>query len=288
MFLQFRWGVTEASSRSKSRLGGGALPTGERKKRVRPLFRNARNLLLILGALLALGSCKATVAGGEGNTLVAGAPLLGIPGGQGTNGCIDPVAGTSVVNARTFLASGGTPPPGGYTWSVSAGSVLPPGTTMDSQTGIFRGNGVSVEVGVYNFSMDVTDGSTTASAPFFFNVDTAASEGGTCKAGVFEQIPQPTDQLPPAAVKGSYGASLFVVVGGGGSAAALPLSWSLGSGTLPPGMTIDSVSGIVRGNPPVSASGQSYSFTITVTDQNGKVAACPSGGVCPSYFLSAF
>ncbi len=48
-----------------------------------------------------------------------------------------------------------------------------------------------------------------------------------------------------------------------------PLSWSISSGTLPPGLSLKPASGAIGGTP---TQGGSYSFIATVTDSNGRTA----------------
>ena len=91
--------------------------------------------------------------------LGSGAPPLTIPLGQGLSGCVDPSGGT--VNATTLVAFGGAPL-SGYTWTLANLSAFPPGTTVDPLTGVFHGSGGTILTGTYNFSMDVTDGNSTA------------------------------------------------------------------------------------------------------------------------------
>ncbi len=130
--------------------------------------------------------------------------------------------------------------------------------------------------------MTVSDGSASTTAPVIFQVETVEVDdplfdfcGGAVPA--FQQFQRAA--LPEAEAGKGYGASLAVTVGAGSSAGILPLTWSLGSGSLPPGLVID----MARG---VSAINQTFDFTITVTDKNGVPAICPNGGICPNYSIT--
>jgi hypothetical protein len=66
-----------------------------------------------------------------------------------------------------------------------------------------------------------------------------------------------TTSLPAATGGQPYSASLAAVNG------VTPYSWSVSSGSLPPGLTLNSSTGQISGTPDVAGT---YSFTVTVTD----------------------
>jgi uncharacterized protein (TIGR03437 family) len=76
--------------------------------------------------------------------------------------------------------------------------------------------------------------------------------------------------LPNGTAGAVYGASIAVV---GGNPATL--SWSVSSGSLPPGLSLDSGLGTISGTMS-SAAGSSYSFGITVTDSASGYASQPA------------
>jgi hypothetical protein len=201
----------------------------------------------------------------------SGPPPLTIPPGQSLSGCVDSTGGA--VNAQTLVAFGGAPL-SGYTWTLANLSVFPPGTTVDPLTGVFHSNGGTIVAGTYNFTMNVTDGTSIATGTFGLTVDSSSA----CGIEVFEQSSLTTITLPQATPGSGYGAGLFV---GGGNP---PYSWALATGSsLPPGLVIDAARGVVRGTPLSSTAGQLFSFMIQVTDSTKQVAVCPNGGVCPVY-----
>jgi hypothetical protein len=103
--------------------------------------------------------------------------------------------------------------------------------------------------GVYNFTVTVTD-STGPSAQQAFSITIAATP-----------ITFTTLTLLTAKEGVSYLA--YIIVAGGTS----PYTFSLTSGTLPSGITLDATNGIILGTPANGSAG-TYTFTITVTDNS--------------------
>ncbi|HLB89463.1 MAG TPA: putative Ig domain-containing protein, partial [Terriglobales bacterium] len=75
-----------------------------------------------------------------------------------------------------------------------------------------------------------------------------------------------------------------------GSTTSTPLKWSVSSGQLPPGMTLDQDRGVVRGTPFSSAAGSTYRFRVNITSlnpsPNGPASAICAAGGCPEYSIS--
>ena len=150
------------------------------------------------------------------------------------NGSVGTVYGT-----QTLTAGGGQPP---YRWSVTTGT-LPPGLTLDPAFGHISGTPTSN--GKYPFTLTVTDNqSNTATANLSITVG----------AGVTITISPTT--LTAGTVGTAYTATLTA---SGGTA---PYTWSVVSGTLPTGLTLNATGG-VSGTP--TAAGN-YSFTVQATD----------------------
>ena len=139
--------------------------------------------------------------------------------------------------SQTLSATGGTPP---YTWSVASGA-LPPGLTLDPATGAVSGTPTSS--GAFGFTAQVTDGEQTATQSLSIAI-----------AGVLTIT---TSSLPGGVVGQGYSQT---VAASGGSP---PYTWSVASGSLPPGLSLSSAGGVVSGTPTSSGT---YSFTLQVTD----------------------
>jgi hypothetical protein len=160
-----------------------------------------------------------------------------------------------------------------YIWSVSTGT-LPAGLTIDAATGAITGTPTSA--GPDSFTLTLTD-----------NDAQTASQGFTIAVAAAPTPPPPatppsisTASLPDAQAGTAYDQT---VVGTGGTA---PYQWSVSAGSLPTGLGLDPVGGVISGTP--STSGQD-TFTVTVTDANSltasatytlvvAAAAAPSGG----------
>ncbi|PYS27333.1 MAG: hypothetical protein DMG11_16750, partial [Acidobacteria bacterium] len=177
--------------------------------------------------------------------------------------------GRSAVQAVTLLAQGGSPL-SGYTWTLANGSTFPPGTTVDAN-GVFKSSGGRLIPGTYSLTMQASDGSRTGTGRFTLVVteESSAPVDGVpmpaCPTVVFAQPNARTIALPAARQGAGYGASLYAILG---STTSTPLKWSVSSGQLPPGMTLDQDRGVVRGTPFSSAAGSTYRFRVNITSLN--------------------
>lgn len=75
---------------------------------------------------------------------------------------------------------------------------------------------------------------------------------------------------PPIASAGVPYSFALPVTGG-----VPPLAFAITAGSLPPGLTLNAITGVISGNP--TTAGNTYSYTIQVTDSGGNTA---STGVC--------
>lgn len=140
------------------------------------------------------------------------------------------------------------------TYSVTAGT-LPVGTSLNSATGAITGTPTGT--GAYNFTITATNiyGSVTATFT------------GTIK-------------LPPNWIDNQLGSFITGVEYSDSVSASNSPTYSVSSGTLPAGTSLNSSTGVVSGTPTGSV-GTSYSFTITATNSDGSISQAFSGSIQP-------
>ncbi len=145
-----------------------------------------------------------------------------------------------VYPTQTLSAGGGQPP---YRWSIPTTSgALPPGLTLDGVFG--RISGTPTSAGTYSFNLVVTDNqSNTANA----NLSITVGGGITISPAT----------LPNGAVGAAYSQTLTATGG------AAPYVWSVASGSLPAGLTLNAGTGVIGGTP--TAAGTA-TFTAQATD----------------------
>jgi hypothetical protein len=171
---------------------------------------------------------------------------------------IDPMEGTAlaittvslpngkvgVAYSAQLAASGGMTP---YTWTLAAGSSLPPGLTMSSAGSI---SGMPTQVGMTSFTVQVSDVSMpnqVASAPLSITIDPTS---GTA-------LMITTTALPNGVVGHAYAGQLAA------SGGSTPYQWMLDpASALPPGLLL-SASGAIAGSPTTRGR---YAFTVVASD----------------------
>jgi len=146
--------------------------------------------------------------------------------------------------SETLTASGGSGS-GNYTWTKSSGT-LPSGLALGSSTGILKGTPTTA--GDFTFVIKVADTTTGATDTQSFTI--------TIEAG---EVKITTTSLSDGTTGESYSKTL-VATGGSGD-----YTWSKSSGTLPPGLTLGSSTGILKGTPTTA---DDYTFTIKVKDDD--------------------
>jgi len=144
-----------------------------------------------------------------------------------------------------LVASGGAPP---YVWSVSSGSVSP-GLNLEPGTGILSGTPSSA--GTFQFTVTLTD-STAATTSKAFSINIVSTLTITTPA-----------QLTSGVVGTPY--SLALAASGGRT----PYTWSVTTGALSPGLSLNAATGVISGTPTTAGS---YSFLLQVTDGAGSSA----------------
>jgi hypothetical protein len=170
-----------------------------------------------------------------------------------------------VPYSEAVTASGGETP---YSWSVASGS-LPPGLTLSDGTSSATISGTSTTAGTSTFTLEVSDGTQTATKELSITV--------------VGELAIMTTSLPGATVGTAYSQP---VTASGGEA---PYGWSVASGSLPPGLTLSdgTPSATISGTPTTAGT---HPFTLEVTDGTQTatqelsitVAAAPSATVVES------
>jgi large repetitive protein len=140
----------------------------------------------------------------------------------------------------TVAATGGLAP---YAFSVSTGT-LPAGVTIASGTGVL--SGAPTTAGTSTFTVKVSD----AEVP-------AVTAVQSYSVTVFPTLAITTASLPAVNIGVAYTTTLTATGG------VAPYKFTVTTGTLPAGLTLNSTTGVLSGTP--SAAG-SFAFTITVTD----------------------
>ncbi len=158
-----------------------------------------------------------------------------------------------VPYTSSIVVTGGTAP---YTFA----GALPPGLTLDTNTGTITGT--PTVTGTYPFSVTVTD--STAGTPL-----TTTTPG--C---VITIAPAPLAALCPTVVSGQVNVNYSSPVTATGGTA--PYTFTLNSGSWPPGLTLNSATGVISGTPTQAGT---FPFSVQVTDVNGVVATTPSCGI---------
>ncbi|HEY4842296.1 MAG TPA: Ig domain-containing protein, partial [Terriglobales bacterium] len=150
---------------------------------------------------------------------------------------------SSQYSGATLQATGGITP---YTWSVTTGS-LPAGLTLNAATGAI--SGTPTASGTANFTVTVTDSETP----------TAKTATANLSIVVNPALSVTTNSLPAGVIGTSYSQTL---AGAGG---ITPYTWSITTGSLPTGLSLNASTGAISGTPSGTFTG-TVSFTVTVTD----------------------
>src|SRR5262249_8233558 len=152
-----------------------------------------------------------------------------------------PAGLTGIDYSTQLFYTGGRPP---VTWVLNNGT-LPPGLTLDANTGIISGRPTTVVSST--FFVRVIDSETTTAISPAINLNIALGPLGVIDTGT----------LTGGATGVNYS---YQLRGTGGTG---PYTWALNNGVLPPGLAINPTSGAITGTPTVAGS---YAFVVKITD----------------------
>ncbi|MDB6076144.1 MAG: putative hemagglutinin-related autotransporter protein, partial [Verrucomicrobiaceae bacterium] len=168
------------------------------------------------------------------------------------------------VYSQTCTASGGASP---YVWTISAGT-LPSGLTVTT-AGVLSGTPTAPTTGVNGTSITLK----------------ATDANGCALTKAYNLKICPVIAITPATLNvGTVGTAYNQGLSASGG--STPYAWTLTSGTLPTGLSLNSGSGLISGTPTVS-NGAGTAITVTATDVN----VCPGTKnytlkICPVISLS--
>jgi hypothetical protein len=129
---------------------------------------------------------------------------------------------------------------------------LPPGLTLNASTGNIAG--APTTTGAFSVTMQVTDSAAPPqTATQAFSLTISASP-----------LQITTSSLPGGAVGMSYGTTLAAANG------VPPYTWSLHSGQLPPGLSLQGSNGQISGTPSQTGA---FSFSVQARDSAGQTAS---------------
>jgi hypothetical protein len=248
------------------------------------------------------GSSGAGGGGGGGGGGATGSGPLSFYQNYNLVAYVDVQGTFTNVQRERISAFGGVPGAAGYTWSRTLGAGLPSTITIDAATGLLGGTlpsnfapgapGVSAGGGTYYYDLTVTvsDGtSSISSAPgairlFVYpcNSLVGGSNAWSCSGGI-GHTPYPYGSPWQAGDGFSAGTPLDITwdMGLTGIKVNQPFGYTLPfgggtppytfavSGALPPGLSLSTTTGTILGTPTAAAIGNTYEFSVTITDHLG-------------------
>jgi Putative Ig domain len=184
--------------------------------------------------------------------LLLSATIIGCSSGKGSNPnppatltitTISPLTAGTINTAYSLAlaATGGTAP---YTWSIPTGA-LPKGLSLSS-SGVI--SGTPTVAGSTSVTIQIADAESTPQTATL--AATLVISDGTVSITTSSPLPQGT-------LNATYSTTL--AASGGTS----PYLWSITTGTLPTGLTLNSSTGVISGTPTIYGT---FNFTVQATD----------------------
>jgi hypothetical protein len=134
---------------------------------------------------------------------------------------------------------------GAVTWAIVAGA-LPGGITLNTGTGVL--SGTPSQLGSFTFTVGGT-------------VGTSQSGQRSYTMSVAQGLTINPSSLPEGVSGTAYSQTLTAASNVGA------VAWSISSGTLPPGLTLNSTTGVISGTP---GTANAYTFTVRANDTAGQ------------------
>jgi hypothetical protein len=186
-------------------------------------------------------SFKVTDSGSPAQTATANLTLTVVSTPLTINMLALPDGMATVPYSATLAATGGTTP---YLWSIQAGR-LPIGLSLDGSTGIISGTP-----------------SGTASSYLVFKATDASSPQQTATGAVNLTIGPPVLKITTTSLANGQVGSLYsqALAAAGG---VTPFTWSLVSGSMPAGLTLNASTGLISGTPTTAVSNSNLGFKVT-------------------------
>jgi Tol biopolymer transport system component len=156
-----------------------------------------------------------------------------------------PDATINQAYSQTLQATSGTAP---YVWSITSGN-LPAALSLATSTGVISGTPTMATS--TDFVVQVTDAN--------------AQIATTTLTLIVNPVPVITTKTLPDGTQNVPYTGLIQSSGG-----SQPFTWSITSGALPSGLTLDATTGVVSGT---TSQKENIKFTVQLTDANGVVAS---------------
>jgi hypothetical protein len=187
----------------------------------------------------------------------------------------------SSIAPYLLVATGGNVGSAGYTWTT-----VPPLNSVPFPHIVIQPIGIVTDTaptllpqGTFSLTLEVSDGTATKTGQVTIDLTTVcnSSNGNSNNpCGAVAVNNDHNDYLPTGTLGSAYAAS--IVTSGG----TPPYTWTLGGGSLPPGIVIDSAKGILKGTPSLAGV---YTFFVLTTDSvGGNTSSEINAGVLAAQF----